>query len=49
MIAPPSIHPSGKRYAWSREPRGPLPVIPRALLRAGKGAGRGDQETQPGR
>ena len=35
-LAPPSIHPSGREYAWLEAPRGALPPILEQLLRAGR-------------
>jgi putative DNA primase/helicase len=28
VVAPPSVHPGGKLYVWTREPNGPLPPVP---------------------
>jgi len=46
-LVPPSIHPTGRRYEWTSMPRGPLPPVPGALLRAGRGAGHGDHTPPP--
>jgi hypothetical protein len=35
VVAPPSVHPTGKVYVWIAEPHGPLPAIP-GFLAAGK-------------
>jgi hypothetical protein len=42
VVAPPSIHPSGREYTWLREPNGPLPSAPGDVVpadRTTKGAG----------
>lgn len=40
VVAPPSIHPSGRRYEWSRSPdRTPLAPMPPWLLRLVRGRG----------
>jgi Bifunctional DNA primase/polymerase, N-terminal len=41
-MVPPSIHPSGRRYVWVAEPRGPLPAVP--LVRATRRAGCGEHK-----
>jgi Bifunctional DNA primase/polymerase, N-terminal len=43
VVAPPSIHPSGREYVWLREPRGRLPAVPAMIARAARTAGRGQQ------
>ena len=47
VVAPPSIHPSGREYVWTLAPRGPLPPVPTALSRVGNGAGKGELEALP--
>jgi hypothetical protein len=44
VVAPPSIHPTGKTYTWLAEPNGPLPAVPDGVARLGKGAGKGQSE-----
>ena len=41
VVAPPSIHPSGREYVWLVEPNGPLPAAPAKVAgdRRSKGAG----------
>jgi hypothetical protein len=34
VIAPPSLHPSGRRYRWQRPPEAQLPVLPQWLEEA---------------
>jgi hypothetical protein len=44
VIAPPSIHPSGKLYAWLEPPNGPLPPVPGNIAADRKSAGAGVRE-----
>jgi hypothetical protein len=46
VVAPPSIHPTGKLYTWLVEPTGPLRPVPPAVLSGvvSAGAGRGDYD-----
>jgi hypothetical protein len=45
VVAPPSIHPSGREYVWLVEPRGPLPAVPAMIAGAATTAGRGEQQS----
>jgi hypothetical protein len=47
VVAPPSVHPTGKLYTWVAEPHGPLPAIPSALARHGQRAGTGVHAPPP--
>jgi Bifunctional DNA primase/polymerase, N-terminal len=42
VVAPPSIHPSGKEYTWLLEPRGLLPAVPAMVTGTATTAGCGD-------
>jgi hypothetical protein len=42
VVAPPSVHPTGKAYVWIAAPHGPLPAIPGALTKLGQRAGTGE-------
>lgn len=44
VVAPPSVHPTGKAYVWIAEPRGPLPAVPGALAEHGRRAGAGEHQ-----
>jgi Bifunctional DNA primase/polymerase, N-terminal/AAA domain len=44
VLAPSSVHPTGKVYTWLSEPNGRLPTVPDGVVRLGKRAGEGDSE-----
>lgn len=47
VVAPPSIHPSGKNYTWVQSPNGHLPALPSDLIpRQAKTAGSGQAEAR---
>jgi hypothetical protein len=41
VVAPPSIHPSGRQYVWTTEARGLLPAVPAEMLATAVVAGAG--------
>jgi hypothetical protein len=47
QLLPPSIHPTGKKYAWLQAPRGALPPAPTLLERPGQRAGKGEHKPPP--
>ena len=44
VVAPPSVHPTGKVYVWIAEPHGRLPAVPGALAKHGQRAGTGEHQ-----
>ena len=44
VVAPPSVHPSGKLYVWLTSPNGPLPSAPGELAAARSTKGSGTRE-----
>jgi hypothetical protein len=42
VVAPPSVHPSGKVYVWTNEVNGALPLILEGLVADTSGRGKGD-------
>jgi hypothetical protein len=48
VVAPPSIHPSGKTYTWLTEPNGTLPAVPDMLAALGRPVGTGTMPAPTG-
>jgi hypothetical protein len=46
IIAPPSIHPTGREYVWLHAPNGKLPPVPGFIARNSQTAGRGEAPTR---
>jgi hypothetical protein len=47
VVAPPSVHESGRLYVWIAEPKGPLPALP-DLSPQQRTAGRGEHQSPVG-
>lgn len=47
VIAPPSVHPTGREYVWLLEPRAALPAVPELVARDGQTAGCGEHRPPP--
>lgn len=46
VLAPPSVHPSGKAYVWLAEPNGPLPDVPASIAAERVTAGAGEYQAR---